>query len=108
LFFSEEIIKLFDNLAKEGKEIIATGLDWGCLSDIPISSVAGLLAVADKVIKLAGVCDICGENATKTQWKMDYLPQKPSDYVGGAEKYGCHCRIHYTKPQQKLEVAQVQ
>jgi thymidine kinase len=67
LFFSEEVVSFLDNLAKDGKEIIATGLDWGCLNDIPISSVAGLLAVADKVIKVAGICDNCGDKAIKTQ-----------------------------------------
>lgn len=99
LFFSDEMVGFFDNLAKEGKEIIATSLDWDCFNDIPISWVIGLLATADEVIKLRGICDVCGDKAVKNQWKMDYLPQKPSDYVGGAEKYGCRCRVHYAKPQ---------
>lgn len=109
LFFSDEVISYLNGLVKEGKEIIATGLDWNAFEDAPINSVAGLLAAADKVIKLAGTCDICGDKAVRTQWKMDYFPQKQSDYVGGSEKYGCRCLIHYYSAQVlKSEVNQIQ
>ena len=98
LFFSEEVISFLDNLAKEGKEIIVSGLDWDDFNNTPFPFVAGLLAAADKVIKLKGVCDICGDKGVRSQWKLSWLPQKDIDYMGGAEKYGCRCRLHYIKP----------
>lgn len=101
LFFSEEVVGFLNDLAKEGKEIIVAGLEWDDFANVPFSSVAGLLAAADKVIKLAGTCDICGDRAIRNQWKLDWLPQEPSDYIGGAEKYGSRCRLHYVQPQGK-------
>lgn len=109
LFFSDEVIGYLNNLVKEGREVIATGLDWNAFEDAPIHSVAGLLAAANKVVKLTGICDICGDKAVRTQWKMEYFPQKQSDYVGGSEKYGCRCLIHYYSAQVlKSEVSQLQ
>ena len=102
LFFSEEVVYFLDNLAKEGKEIIVTGLDWDEFTNAPFPLVAGLLSAADEVLKLAGTCEICGDKAIRTQWKLDWLPQKPSDYVGGAEKYGCRCRLHFHLQSKKF------
>ena len=73
------------------------GLTWDCFEDKPFLSVAHLVATAEFPIRLFGKCEIkgCYERSIKQRWKLDWLPKKPEDFVGGSEKYGSYCRFHY-------------
>ncbi|KLL01704.1 MAG: thymidine kinase [Mycoplasmataceae bacterium RC_NB112A] len=91
-----------NELANQNKEIVCAGLTWDCFTNEPFLGVSHLMATAEYPIRLFGKCDIenCSERSTKQRWKLDWLPQKPKDFVGGSEKYGSYCRFHY-KPVSK-------
>ena len=101
-FFKEDVNTYLNNLANQNKEIVVAGLTWDCFADKPFLSVAHLVATAEYPVRLFGKCDIenCPERSTKQRWKLDWLPKKPEDFVGGSEKYGSYCRFHY-KPVSK-------
>jgi guanylate kinase len=96
-FFKEDVNTYLNNLASQNKEIVVAGLTWDCFADKPFLSVAHLVATAEYPIRLFGKCDIenCPERSTKQRWKLNWLPKKPEDFVGGSEKYGSYCRFHY-------------
>ncbi|MCE8163002.1 MAG: hypothetical protein I3273_00415 [Candidatus Moeniiplasma glomeromycotorum] len=91
-----------NELANQNKEIVCAGLTWDCFANEPFLGVSHLMATAEYPLRLFGKCDIenCPERSTRQRWKLDWLPQKPEDFVGGSEKYGSYCRFHY-KPVNK-------
>lgn len=96
-FKGQNINQYLNELANQDKEIVLAGLTWDCFRDEPFLDVAYLVATAEFPIRLFGKCDIkdCYERSTKQRWKLGWLPKKPEDFVGGAEKYGSYCRFHY-------------
>ena len=92
-----EVNRYLNELANQNKELVVAGLTWDCFADKPFLSVAHLVATAEFPIRLFGKCetDNCQERSVKQRWKLDWLPQKPEDFVGGKEKYGSYCRFHY-------------
>jgi 8-oxo-dGTP diphosphatase len=98
-------VSYLEELARQDKKIIVAGLDWNYFANKPFSTTADLLAVAEQVVKLATKCQIedCEQQAVKSRWKLTKLPEKPTDYVGGGEKYGSYCRRHYV-PIAKSEI----
>jgi thymidine kinase len=99
-FKNQDLNKYLNELANQDKEIVIAGLTWNCFADEPFLDVAHLVATAEYPVRLFGKCDIeeCHERSTKQRWKLDWLPKKPEDFVGGAEKYGSYCRFHYKPP----------
>jgi guanylate kinase/thymidine kinase len=96
-FFKEEINTYLNSLANQNKEIVVAGLTWDCFADKPFLEVAHLVATAENPVRLFGKCEIenCYQPSTKQRWKLDWLPKKPEDFIGGGEKYGSYCRFHY-------------
>jgi len=64
-FFDDSIVKIIEELIKEGKTVICSGLDLNSNGQ-PFGPMPKLLAFADKVRKLKAVCEICKEDATRT------------------------------------------
>lgn len=67
-FFSREIVDVCKKLANGGKRVIIAGLDKNYLGE-PFHPIPELLATADYVSKLQGVCMECGAPATFTHRK---------------------------------------
>lgn len=51
-----------------------------------------LLAISDTIISLTGICNVCGEEATKTFRKQE---NTKDIVVGGADLYEARCTRHY-------------
>jgi thymidine kinase len=64
--FREGIVGICERLRSLGKEVIVSGrdLDW---DGHPSGFMPVLMSLADEVIKLAAVCTMCGEPATRTK-----------------------------------------
>lgn len=74
--------------------VIVSGLDMTFRRE-PFGIVPILMAIADRVDKLAAVCHSCGADATLTQRLIDGRPAPfdgPTVQVGGLESYEARCR----------------
>ena len=91
-FFSEDIIKVCNTLANNGKRGIVTGLDQD-YRGIPFEPIPQLLAIAEYITKSLAICVECGNPADRTQRK---ITSSERVVVGAADIYEARCRkCHY-------------
>lgn len=97
-FFDEAIVDVLKELAEEGYRVICGGLDTDFRGE-PFMICARLLALAEDVLKLTAICQVCGSLATKTQriinGKAAYYDD-PIILVGEKEAYEARCRNCHT------------
>jgi thymidine kinase len=62
----------------------------------PFGPIPGLLAMADQVDKLTGVCMICGSDAGYISHRI--VPGEAQLVVGDAAEYQVRCRACYEPP----------
>jgi len=99
-FFDDQIVKISQNLADQGKRVIVAGLDTDFRGE-PFGPMPILLAKAERVDKLQAICMVCGEPASRTQRLVDGRPahyEEPVVVVGAAEMYEARCRKHHEVP----------
>ncbi|MDE8072121.1 thymidine kinase [Erysipelothrix rhusiopathiae] len=103
-FFDEEIVKVCDHLALEGKRVMVAGLDMDFRGE-PFGVIPKLMTTAEFVTKLTAVCTECGAPATRTQRLVNGKPvsyHDPVVMIGASESYEARCRhdhIVLDKPQ---------
>lgn len=93
-FFEPEFIPVLQALANSGVRVIVSGLDQNFRGEA-FSPMDTLMAVADEVDKLSAICEVCGQDATRTQRLVDGDPaafEEPTIQVGGEEAYQARCR----------------
>ena len=91
-FFSNDIVKVCNQLANNGKRIIIAGLDQD-YRGIPFEPMPQLLAIAEYITKTLAICMVCGNPADKTQRKTESAERV---VVGAADIYEARCRkCHY-------------
>jgi len=99
-FFSEELVRVVEWILEKGMLVIVEGLDTDFRGE-PFGPMPHLIAIAQEVIKLKGVCRICGAPATRTQRLIDGKPapyDSPLLMVGGNELYEPRCLKHHEVP----------
>lgn len=99
-FFSDDIIRIVDDLSEQGHRVVVAGLDMDFRGE-PFGPMPILMAKAEKVDKLAAICMVCGEPATRTQRLIDGKPvnyHDPIVIVGASEMYEARCRKHHVVP----------
>jgi len=93
-YLGREIRTLLHLRRESPLRIIISGLDTD-FSEEPFGPMPGLLALADSVEKLTGVCMNCGaEQAHRSERLTGDTAQV---HVGDAEAYKVHCRLCYRK-----------
>ncbi len=91
-FFTNDIIKVCNKLANDGKRVIVAGLDQD-YQGIPFEPMPQLLAIAEYITKTLAICVNCGNPADKTQRKIVSVDRV---VVGASEIYEARCRkCHY-------------
>ena len=93
-FFDESLVKYIQEFASEGYRIICAGLDTDFRGE-PFGVVGPILAISETVTKLTAICQVCGENATRTQRIIDGKPayyDDPIILVGANDSYEARCR----------------
>lgn len=90
-FFSEEIIKIVQDLLTDGKIVYVAGLDLDFLGE-PFNVTAQLMGLADNVQKLQAVCSECGKDSYQTA-KIAGTAERLE--LGGKESYIPVCRECY-------------
>ncbi|HEX4301397.1 MAG TPA: hypothetical protein VHZ78_01295 [Rhizomicrobium sp.] len=87
------------DLLRERREtplrIIVAGLDMD-FAENPFGPIPGLLAIADQVEKLTGVCMVCGSDAGTISQRI--VPHEQQLVVGDAGEYQVRCRACYEPP----------
>ena len=105
-FFDSEIIEVVLEMVKDGKRVIASGLDLDFKGE-PFGYMPELLCIADKIDKLSAVCMKCGsDKATRTQRLINGMPadkSSPLIMIGGDETYEARCIKCYELPDVKKE-----
>ena len=103
-FFDTNIVPVINQLMKEGKRVIGTGLELDFKAE-PFGYMPQLMCIATKVDKLHAVCMKCGcEEATRTQRLIDGKPadkNSPLIMIGGDETYEARCIKCYELPDVK-------
>jgi thymidine kinase len=96
-FFSDDIVQVCNQLANEGKRVIAAGLDQD-YRGIPFGPMPQLLAIAEYITKTLAICVECGNPADKTQRK---ITSSKLVVVGAADIYEARCRKCHYIPEEK-------
>lgn len=105
-FFSQDIVSVCQKLVKEGKRVIAAGLDQDFRGE-PFGPVPILMALAEQVTKLNAICVSCGRAASRTQRLINGEPARydePIILIGATENYEARCsRCHEVPGSPELE-----
>jgi thymidine kinase len=93
-FFDEGIVEVAQKLAFRGKQVIIAGLDMDFRGK-PFGCLPQLMAVSESVTKLAAVCVVCGQPATRSQRIASQQEGDSSSQilVGAHETYEARCRF---------------
>lgn len=99
--FFNGLANFCDTLASMGKIVIVAALD-STFERKPFQETMNLIPLAEKVVKMHGVCVGCQEDASFSRRLGD---NKELIDIGGDDKYICVCRSCFTAPidQEKLD-----
>ena len=92
-FFKKDIIKTCTLLSMKGIRIILAGLDMDYLGR-PFGAMPELMSIADDIIKLHGICEICSGTANHT---FRITKNKLTIDIGEKDKYQAVCRVCFNK-----------
>lgn len=104
-FFDAGLIEIIERLANSGVRVIVAGLDQDFRGN-PFGIMPELMARAEYVTKLQGICMVCGDPATRTQRLINGHPadyDDPTILVSASEKYESRCRHCHQVPHRAYE-----
>jgi thymidine kinase len=87
-FFDQDLVRVANELACQGKRVIIAGLDMDYLGR-PFEPMPLLLAIAEDITKTRAICMQCGSPATYTQ---RLIASRERVVVGAADAYEARCR----------------
>ena len=91
-FFDQDLVKVCEELALEGKRIIAAGLDLD-FKGRPFGPIPHLLAVSEYVTKVHAICPHCGNLATHS-YRLSQ--EQATVLLGEKDLYEPRCRKCYS------------
>ena len=94
-WFGRAVRELLRERARTDLRVIIAGLDMD-FAEAPFGPIPGLLAMADAVEKLTGVCMICGSDSGYISHRI--VPGEEQLVVGDAGEYQVRCRSCYEPP----------
>jgi thymidine kinase len=90
-FLGPQLVRVVQQLARQGKRVIVAGLDQDYAAR-PFEPMPQLLAIAEYITKTLAICVVCGAPANRTYRKV----RRPGRVVvGGADLYEARCRRCY-------------
>lgn len=92
-FFDEEIIKVADQLANQGKRVIVAGLDMD-FKGRPFPPMDSLMSIAEYITKVHAVCMKCGNVASYSHRRGK---SKKTIVLGEKDIYEALCRNCFTE-----------
>ncbi len=100
-FFGPELVRVAEELARQGRRVIVAGLDQD-FRGRPFEPIPQLMAVAEYVTKLHAICVVCGAPANHSQ---RLTGEDGRVVVGAKEAYEPRCRLHFAPPAPARPVA---
>ena len=93
-FFDAGLVPVLDDLVRRGVQVVAAGLDLDFRGN-PFDTMIPLVFSAKRIVKLEAICDVCGEDASRSQRVVDGRAVTTGDVVqvGGSETYEPRCRL---------------
>lgn len=91
-----DVVTFSEEMANRGKVVIVAALD-GTFQRKPFGRICDLIPLAESVVKLTAVCQICQASAAFTKRLGD---EKQIELIGGADKYIAVCRHCYHSAMQ--------
>lgn len=91
-FFDQDLVQVCEELALEGKRIIAAGLDLD-FKGRPFGPIPHLLAVSEYVTKVHAICPHCGNLATHS-YRLSQ--EQATVLLGEKDHYEPRCRKCYS------------
>ena len=107
-FFTDEIVDVIKVLLEADIKVIFAGLSTDFRGE-PFGSMPNLLSLSDEIIRPTAVCEICGDEATRTQRLNHGHPANYSDplvVIGDHDQYQARCPSHHEvpgKPKPKIK-----
>ena len=99
-FFDEAVVGIANELAADGKRVIAAGLDMD-FKGLPFGCMPSLMATAEYVTKLHAICMRCGDTATHSFRKVADEQQL---LLGERDHYEARCRKCFTHGVKNLNL----
>ncbi len=87
-FFDEDIVRIVQILANQGKRIILAGLDMD-FEGKPFGPMPSLMAISEYVTKVHAICMRCGDLAA---FSFRLTEEKEKVLLGEKESYEARCR----------------
>lgn len=87
-FFDNDLVRIANELANDGKRVIIAGLDQD-FTGRPFEPMPQLLAIAEFITKTHAICVKCGRTANYSQRTFQSEAQVE---VGASDKYEARCR----------------
>lgn len=87
-FFDEEIVRVVDTLANDGKRVIVAGLDMD-FKGRPFKPMDSLMAIAEYITKVHAVCMKCGNVASYSHRR---IKSEQTIVLGEKDIYEALCR----------------
>ncbi|MCL4116282.1 UNVERIFIED_CONTAM: hypothetical protein GTU68_057086 [Idotea baltica] len=91
-FFDNDVVKVCEEMALQGKRVIVAGLDLD-FRGIPFGPIPSLLAVAEYVTKVHAICPHCGNLATHSYRTSE---DRSTVLLGEKDHYEPRCRKCYS------------
>jgi thymidine kinase len=93
-FFSDELLKVAEDLADDKRRVIIAGLDQDYRGK-PFGPMPHLLSIAEYITKTLAICMVCGNPADRTQ---RLTASKELVVVGAQNIYEARCRKCFVPP----------
>lgn len=93
-FFSNDIVKIAEDLANDRRRVIIAGLDQD-YRGMPFGPMPHLLSIAEYITKTLAICMVCGNPADRTQ---RLTKSKELVVVGAQNIYEARCRKCFVPP----------
>lgn len=87
-FFDEDIVRIVQVLANQGKRVILAGLDMD-FEGKPFGPMPSLMAISEYVTKVHAICMKCGDLAA---FSLRLSEEKEKVVLGEKENYEARCR----------------
>lgn len=99
-FFDENIIEVVQILLELDIKVVFGGLATDFRGE-PFGQMPILLSLCDEIEKPTAVCEVCGEDATRTQRLINGQPANYNDpivLIGAEQNYEARCVNHHIVP----------
>lgn len=98
-FFSPEIVDVIQVLLEADIKVVYAGLATDFRGE-PFGSMPTLLSLSDEIIRPTAICEVCGDEATRSQRLINGEPANYTDplIVIGDEEYEARCSKHHLVP----------